>query len=79
MLVAAAMFGSLVGSHIRARAGMLGIETQDVGWFTRAERILVLVIGLASGEVAMAVVVLAAANNLNALQRLVYTVRAAKR
>src|SRR5512142_2856163 len=35
-LVLIAMFGSLVGSHIRSRAGMLGIDTKAIGLFTRA-------------------------------------------
>jgi len=71
-LVLVAMFGSLVGSHIRSRAGMLGLDTKDIGLFTRAERILVLVIGLASAMLVPAMAVLAVANNLSAFQRLGY-------
>jgi CDP-diacylglycerol--glycerol-3-phosphate 3-phosphatidyltransferase len=70
LLTVVAMFGSLVGSHIRSRAGMMGLETRDVGIFTRAERIIVLVMGLATGFVMAAVAVLAFANNVSALQRL---------
>src|SRR5205823_10879334 len=74
-----AMFGSIAGSHIRSRAGMLGIETKDVGLFTRAERILVLAFGLLSGYVVLATVLLAAGNNVSALQRLQYTLTRAHR
>ena len=72
LLTLVAMFGSLVGSQIRSRAGMLGLETKDVGFFTRAERIAVLVVGLATGYLLAAAAILAAANNFSALQRLWY-------
>lgn len=74
-----AMFGSIAGSHIRSRAGMLGIETKDVGLFTRAERILVLAFGLLTGLLVPALVVLAAGNNLTALQRLAHVILRAPR
>jgi phosphatidylglycerophosphate synthase len=74
-----AMFGSIAGSHIRSRAGMLGIETKDVGLFTRAERILVLAFGLLTGYLVPALVVLAAGNNLTALQRLAHVISRASR
>jgi len=72
LLTLVAMFGSLVGSQIRSRAGMMGLDTKDVGVFTRAERIIVLVLGLLTGFVMPAVAILAFANNLSALQRLRY-------
>jgi len=74
-----AMFGSIAGSHIRSRAGMLGIETKDVGLFTRAERILVLAFGLLTGLLVPALVVLAVGNNLTALQRLAHVILRAPR
>jgi phosphatidylglycerophosphate synthase len=37
MLTIVALFGSVVGSHIRSRGGMMGLETKDVGVFTRAD------------------------------------------
>ena len=74
-----AMFGSIAGSHIRSRAGMLGIETKDVGLFTRAERILVLAFGLLTGYLVPALVVLAAGNNLTALHRLAHVISRASR
>jgi hypothetical protein len=50
----------------------MGLETKDVGVFTRAERILVLVLGLLTGYLMLAIAILAVANNLSALQRLRY-------
>ena len=79
LLVLVAMFGSLVGSQIRSRAGMMGLDTKDVGLFTRAERIIVFILGLLTGFLMPAVAFLAFANNLSALQRLAYiTSRAMK-
>jgi len=72
LLVVIAMFGSLVGSQIRSRAGMTGLETKDVGIFTRAERIIVLIVGFATGLLLPAIALLAFANNFSALQRLEY-------
>jgi phosphatidylglycerophosphate synthase len=76
VLILAAMFGSLAGSQIRSRAGMIGLDTKDVGIFTRAERIIVLVLGLAAGLLTPALAVLAFANNLSALQRLGHVAKA---
>ena len=70
LLTLVAMFGSLVGSQIRSRAGMMGLDTKDVGIFTRAERIIVFVLGLLTGFLVPAIALLAFANNLSALQRL---------
>ena len=72
LLTLVAMFGSLVGSQIRSRAGMMGLDTKDVGVFTRAERVIVLFLGLATGFLMPAIALLAFANNLSALQRLRY-------
>ena len=76
ILTIVAMFGSLIGSHIRSRAGMIGLETKDVGVFTRAERIIVLVLGLATGLLMPSIALLAVANNVSALQRLGYVMSA---
>ena len=70
LLTLVAMFGSLVGSQIRSRAGMMGLDTKNVGIFTRAERIIVFVLGLLTGFLMPAIALLAFANNLSALQRL---------
>ena len=72
LLTLIAMFGSLVGSQIRSRAAMMGLDTKDVGIFTRAERIIVFALGLLTGLLMHAMVVLAFANNFSALQRLGY-------
>jgi len=45
VLVCLALIGSMMVSYIRARAEGLGIECQ-VGLFTRAERVIVLALGL---------------------------------
>jgi len=45
LLVSVALIGSLLVSYIRARAEALGLECQ-VGLFTRAERVIVLALGL---------------------------------
>ncbi len=78
LLVLVAMFGSLTGSHIRSRAGMLGIDTKDVGVFTRAERVVVIAAGLASGWLDAAMILLALGNNVTALQRLLSVLSYAK-
>ena len=70
------LFGSVVGSHIRSRAGMIGVDTKRVGFFTRMERTLVLFSGLLTSWITPAIAILAVATNLSALQRLVYVVRA---
>jgi len=51
---------------------MLGLDTKDVGFFTRAERIIVLTLGLLTEFLMPAIALLALANNLSALQRLGY-------
>jgi CDP-diacylglycerol--glycerol-3-phosphate 3-phosphatidyltransferase len=72
-LIFAAMFGSLIGSQIRSRAGMLGIDTKDIGIFTRFERALILGGGILMDQIVLALVVLAILNNISALQRLYST------
>jgi CDP-diacylglycerol--glycerol-3-phosphate 3-phosphatidyltransferase len=79
VLIAVAMFGSLFGSHVRSRAGMVGIDTKAVGVFTRFERTLVLVAGILFGQLTIALWVLAIFNNLSAAQRIIYAVRSARR
>ncbi len=74
-LVFVAMFGSLVGSQVRSRAGMIGIDTQWAGLFTRMERTIVILLGLVSGFVLVAAGVLAVATNFSALQRVVHVLK----
>lgn len=79
ILIFAAFFGSLFGSHLRSRAGMLGLETKNVGMFTRCERVLVLALGLLTGRVTIALWALAVLNNASAVQRGLYVVRSRAR
>ncbi len=76
VLLFVAAFGSVFGSHVRSRAGMIGIDTKTVGIFTRAERTLVLVIGILVGKINIALWILAIFNSLSALQRVIYAIRA---
>jgi len=77
-LIFAALFGSMLGSQIRSRAGMVGIDTKDVGVATRCERVLVWILGLATGHLAAALWLQAALTNFSALQRLTHVVRRAR-
>lgn len=79
VLIVLALFGSVFGSHVRSRAGMAGVDTKQVGIFTRFERTLVIVAGILLHQLTIALWVLAAFTNLSALQRVVYTLRAARR
>ncbi len=79
ILIAVALFGSVFGSHVRSRAGVAGIDTQRIGWFTRFERTAVLAAGILFNHISIALWVLAGLNNFSALQRVIYTVRAARR
>lgn len=78
ILIFIAEFASVFGSHVRSRAGMVGIDTKMIGIFTRAERILVLIIGILIGQINIALWVLAIFNSLSALQRVIYTVRVSR-
>lgn len=69
MLVYASIIGSLLVSYTRARAEGLNVECK-VGLFTRFERIVVLVLGLLSGQMLIALVLLAVLSNFTALQRI---------
>ncbi len=78
VLAFTAMFGSLIGSQVRSRAGMVGIDTKQVGWFTRFERNAIVILGLLLNQVTLALALLAVFNNVSAIQRLIYVVRAAR-
>lgn len=76
MLVFAVLIGSFLISYIRARAEGLGLQCQ-VGLFTRAERVIVLAIGLLTnqifeGALFIALCVLAVFVYITVIQRLVY-------
>jgi phosphatidylglycerophosphate synthase len=76
ILIFVALFASVFGSHVRSRAGMVGIDTKTIGLFTRCERIFILVIGILIGKVMIALWALAIFSSLSALQRVIYTIRA---
>ncbi len=69
MLLFATLLGSLMVSYTRARAEAVGIECK-VGIMQRPERIIVLVIGLLTGWVTIALWILAILTNFTALQRI---------
>lgn len=71
LLVFLAMVGSFLVSYIRARAEGLGIECQ-VGLFTRAERIIVLALGLIFNQVLIALLILVLIAFITVGQRLLY-------
>jgi CDP-diacylglycerol--glycerol-3-phosphate 3-phosphatidyltransferase len=75
ILIFVALFASVFGSHVRSRAGTLGIDTKTIGVFTRCERIFLLVIGILISQVTIALWGLAIFNSFSALQRIIYTIR----
>ena len=78
VLAIVALIGAFVVSYARARAEGLGLELKE-GWFTRLERMIVLVLGLFStlilGEwgLVIALAVLALLSNVTAIQRILLT------
>ena len=56
LLVGLALLGSLLVGYIRARAEALGLEC-EVGLFTRAERVIVLALGLLLNQIDNALVI----------------------
>jgi CDP-diacylglycerol--glycerol-3-phosphate 3-phosphatidyltransferase len=69
MLLFATLLGSLMVSYTRARAEAVGIDCK-VGIMQRPERIIVLVLGLLTGWMTIALWVLALLTNFTALQRI---------
>lgn len=63
-----ALATSMISSHIRSRAEMLGVECR-VGLATRGERILVLVLTLLSRQVVYGLAILAVINGVTCIQR----------
>lgn len=76
ILIFIAMFGSVFGSHVRSRAGMVAIDTKTIGLFTRFERLFLLFICILLGKVVVALWGLAIFNSFSALQRVIYTINA---
>jgi CDP-diacylglycerol--glycerol-3-phosphate 3-phosphatidyltransferase len=71
ILIFAVLIGSFLVSYIRARAEGLGWQCQ-VGLFTRAERVIVLAIGLLINQIFIALCVLAVFVFITIVQRLIY-------
>ena len=75
LLVGVALFGSLLVSYIRARAEALGLECQ-AGLFTRAERVIVLALGLLLNQIAyalaIALAIIVVFSFITVAQRLLY-------
>jgi CDP-diacylglycerol--glycerol-3-phosphate 3-phosphatidyltransferase len=71
VLIFVVLIGSFLVSYIRARAEGLGWQCQ-VGLFTRAERVIVLAIGLLINQIFIALCVLAVFVFITIVQRLVY-------
>ena len=69
ILIYATVVGSLMVSYARARAEGIGISLKD-GWFTRFERIFLLVVGLLFNLLTPVLVLLAIFTNLTAFQRM---------
>jgi CDP-diacylglycerol--glycerol-3-phosphate 3-phosphatidyltransferase len=77
LLIFAVLIGSFLVSYIRARAEGLGWQCQ-VGLFTRAERVIVLAIGLLINQVFVALCVLVVFVFITVVQRLIYLRKQAK-
>jgi len=77
VLIFAVLVGSFLVSYIRARAEGLGLECR-VGLFTRAERVIVLAIGLLLNQVFIALWVLVGFVYITVVQRLLYLRKQAK-
>jgi CDP-diacylglycerol--glycerol-3-phosphate 3-phosphatidyltransferase len=71
VLIFVVLIGSFMVSYIRARAEGLGWQCQ-VGLFTRAERVIVLAIGLLVNQIFIALCVLVVFVFITIVQRLVY-------
>jgi len=71
VLILAVLIGSFLVSYVRARAEGLGWQCQ-VGLFTRAERVIVLAVGLLINQIFVALCILAVFVFVTVIQRLVY-------
>ena len=74
LLIFGVMVGSFLISYIRARSEGLGIECKT-GLFTRAERIIILALGLMVNQVLITLIVLAVFTFITVVQRLVHVWR----
>src|SRR5579864_8595918 len=74
VLIYIAVVGSLMVSYAKARAEGLGLECKT-GLLARPERVVILAIGLLTGFVIWALVLLAIFSNVTAIERLAYVWR----
>ena len=77
ILIFLVVVGSFLVSYVRARAEGLGLKCQ-VGWFTRAERIVLLTIGLLLNQVLIILWILVVFVYVTVFQRLHYLRKAQK-
>jgi CDP-diacylglycerol--glycerol-3-phosphate 3-phosphatidyltransferase len=73
-LAVLALLGSLLVSYTRARAEGLGLQCK-VGIMTRAERVLLIALGLMFGLLDVAIYLLVALTAFSAMQRILHTFR----
>ncbi len=71
ILIFTTLIASFLVSYIRARAEGLGVDCK-VGLFTRAERVIILALGLLVGQVLIALAVMAFFSSVTVIQRFVY-------
>ena len=69
LLIFVAVVGSILVSYVRARAEIVGLKMKE-GLFTRAERVVVLAVGLMVDQATIALWILAALASFTAAQRL---------
>lgn len=75
VLIGVSLFGSMMVSYTRSKAGEFGIKIRT-GLGTRLERVLIMAIGLLSAQIVPILWLLAVLTNLTALQRWFITWRA---
>ena len=78
-----ALVGSLMVSYARARAEGVGLQSAEVGWFQRPERIIALGVGLLAapfvpGVLLVVLAALAIQTTITVLQRVVHVARASR-
>jgi CDP-diacylglycerol--glycerol-3-phosphate 3-phosphatidyltransferase len=77
ILVFIAVVGSLMVSYTKARAEGLGLECKT-GLLARPERVVILALGLLTGVIIWALVLLAIFSNVTAIERIVHIRRATR-
>ncbi len=78
LLIFGVMVGSFLISYVRARAESLKIECR-VGLFTRAERVIILALGLLLNQIFIALIFLVVFTFITFVQRVLHVSRATKR